>query len=218
MLSDTHGAPARLPADQDWILHAGDLYNRRRNRRGREPKNSIDKRWDVDNLCIVHGNHDCDDPVGIFNSRGITGSIKQLADDMYVAGLGWHGQYYYDLPTESDLKDVASHVVRRAIVSVPNGARLILLTHYPALMPELFPYQGDARGWMYQSVTDLIATLSPMLVVQGHVHDLFGTAGKYKLHNGETTVVNPGPGGVYADIDGFTIGLSHADLHNSGQR
>jgi Icc-related predicted phosphoesterase len=158
---------------------------------------------------LVHGNHDCEDPEAIFSKHGITGSIKQLADDVFVVGLGWHGQYYYDLPREMDLKNVASSLARQAISHVPNGSRIIILTHYPALMPEIFRYHGNPEGWMFQSVTDLIRVLSPLMVVQGHVHELFGTACKYKLHNGETTVVNPGPRGVCAEIEGFSVRLSH---------
>src|SRR5206468_9536026 len=120
--SDTHG---QTPQSQDddgvtAILHGGDFYDGRilRYAAGREAceegitelRRVTDLRWLASAkapVYAVNGNHDVADPLGVFErARDITGSVVEIAPNVLLAGIGWSGEYFFDLPRESDLDAV----------------------------------------------------------------------------------------------------------------
>src|SRR5207244_1508540 len=97
-----------------------------------------------------------------------------VADRLFVAGIGWAGGRYFETPGEADLAPICDSLARLARRWVMPGDCLILLTHYPALLPELFPWPHRTEGFMFACVRRRIEELGPVAVVQGHVHEMFG--------------------------------------------
>jgi Icc-related predicted phosphoesterase len=148
----------------------------------------------------VRGNHDVDGlPPGVDD---VTGRVVRLADRLWLAGVGWSGRVYADLPGESDLEPACRSVERMALRLVMPGDALVLLTHYPADLPGLFPDVGRRDGVVFDCVHRLIDTLRPMAVVQGHVHEWFGLAARCNWPVGRATLIlNPGPGAATLTVD-----------------
>jgi len=199
--SDTQGKPPPEVDDRGaaaW-LHGGDVYEQalavdqaeaRRAIRGWLGGRSIP-------VYTVRGNHDILDPAGFFeDGRDLTGHVRKVADRLWLAGLGWFGDRPYDTPGESDLEKVCDSVRRQALRQVLPSDRLILLTHYPARVPGLFPLAGYAVEGVLDCVRRLVEDLKPVAVVQGHVHEWFGTSATFEYAGGRSLLVNPGPSGA----------------------
>jgi len=120
---------------------------------------------------------------------------------LWLAGVGWFGITPYDAPGEADLEPVCNEVCRQVGCLVSPSGRLILLTHYPALLGGLFPLAGYAAGGILNCVRLLIEVLKPVAVVQGHVHEWFATSAEYEYAGGRSLIVNPGPRGAVLNID-----------------
>lgn len=204
--SDTHGSPPP-PVDERgaaaW-LHGGDVY---------EQTSSVDpatvqrgmRRW-LDGRSIpvyaVRGNHDKVDAAGVFqDGRDVTGQVRKIAEGLWVAGIGWFGDSPYDVPTENDVAPLCDNIRRDAARSLKPSDRLILLTHYPALLRGLCPLAGYAGGGILDGIRLLIENLKPIAVVQGHVHEWFGMSGVFDYAGGRSLIVNPGPQGALLDLD-----------------
>ena len=44
------------------------------------------------------------------------GSVRQVAEHLFVAGIGWRGQQHYDLPREEDLEPICRNIRRQPTV------------------------------------------------------------------------------------------------------
>ena len=212
--SDTHGEmpPSLDEAGAVGWLHAGDICN------GpdivesdTDPTDDLllapVARWVEerrDRLWIVPGNHDVADVYHAFQGDApISGRIIRLAENLCVAGIGWHGEKYYDLPLERDLTPACESVLRQARRLLSRRDHLILLTHYPPRFPGTrdVPNDRDGCGVWYDCVRHLVEELKPVAIVQGHNHRWFGTSHRVALSNREILILNPGPTGCILEID-----------------
>src|SRR5688500_11342559 len=118
--SDTHGhlpaLPDRVVTPYDATLHAGDIYNGAELMQGEtsndavagwiDPEAAALTRW-IESAAPVHvvrGNHDLADPHRFFaRSCEVTGRVERLNAGIVLAGLGWHGERYYELPREAEM-------------------------------------------------------------------------------------------------------------------
>lgn len=199
--SDTHGRvpPANLANTAgDVVLHAGDVYDRLSKGMVPSPKNLNLWTKAGKDFYAVRGNHDILDPDGVFSGgQDLTERVVELTPSLYLIGLGWHGERFYELPRESDMATVCSQVVRQAIVRIPTGGQSIIVSHYPAHLPKLFSTDGPYEGWMFDCIAQMITTFQPIAIIQGHVHELAGATGKID----NTLVLFPGPDGGVLDVD-----------------
>lgn len=180
--SDTHGeSPPRPPDDTNFVLHAGDFYNliggkskglsHKEFARFKNNRTTLTE-WKSNLKCpslFVRGNHDTDDLYGIFGpdkEADVSGKVIQLRENLFLVGIGWSGQFYFELPEESDLAEVCYKVLTQATSEMKDGDHSIILTHYPSLL------EGSPRseGFRFQTVERLVSALSPILLVEGHIH------------------------------------------------
>lgn len=219
--SDTHGrgAPSFQGALTAWI-HAGDFYSGWRLREERE-RDEVDPEsepqrdrsrdgfdWFPDAnvpAFAVRGNHDVTDPYGFFGAvEDITGRVLAVAEGVWVAGVGCHGQYFFDVPLESDLEAICERVRRELRRKVRLKDRVILVSYYPAMV---------TNGPSYQSVKQLAEEIRPLVVVQGHVHESFGRRTIVDLGGSNSLVIDPGPAGMVLSIDGERWTVEVEDAH-----
>ena len=151
----------------------------------------------------VGGNHDGHDAWGFFRfARDVSGRIVRIAPNLLLAGIGWYGRHYNDLPTENDFERPCAAVANSIGRLRKPDDMLILLSHYPAYPP---PDRRNSPG-AFAQLRDLAEEIKPALIVQGHVHEWAGTC--YEAPPGERRllVVNPGPIGGVLTID--TVALA----------
>jgi Icc-related predicted phosphoesterase len=212
--SDTHGQRAPDLAETGALawLHAGDVYDGPSISAGddhpltgaplAEPVRSWLQSRTVPVLG-VRGNHDVGDPYGWFDvAEPVDERVRRLGPNLVVAGLGWHGERYYECPVESDL-ETACERLRRQLLRVTNRSDLvILLTHYPPRVPGLFPMKpGAVECAGYEAISRLVQEVQPILIVQGHEHFWFGQVATIEFGERSTLVVNPGPRGMTVTVD-----------------
>lgn len=206
--SDTHGIPPRFDENKfgpesehaAW-LHAGDFYNRVRSY-GWVEWPAL-RRWHAERQIPVHmvrGNHDCKDTECVQGKCSIEGIVTKIAPKLFVVGIGWSGNDFFDLPGESDLMPVCSDVLRQAMFKMQPGDHSIVVSHYPALIKEVYGDVHSPEGWMFDCVAKVLDALRPLALVTGHIHELFGQAGTW---NG-TLLLHPGdvPGVLTVNDDG----------------
>ena len=204
--SDTHGRrpPALDEAGATAWLHAGDVTD------GpsavadddsdplHDPLRAPVARWFADRtipVFVVAGNHDTVDDFHAFRAAtDATRRVRPVAERLFVAGVGWHGERYFELPLESDLRAVCDQVDRQARRLVMPRDRVILLTHYPPRLPGMRAVERDvpSGGVWYDCVRELAEALRPVAVVQGHVHAWAGTSQEATLGGSPTVVFHPG--------------------------
>jgi Icc-related predicted phosphoesterase len=215
--SDTHGRLPDLPAGPfDATLHAGDVYKGAElSRRGRDespmrlpgwvdPDTAAVERWieTAGPVCVVRGNHDLADPHEFFRrSDDVTGRVIRVGDGLLIAGLGWHGERYYELPGESEMSAVCESVRRQLRRLCSSRDSVVLVTHYPPKLPEIFPHRVPETGWWHACTRALVDEITPALVVQGHIHELAGEIAEVQTPAGATLVVSPGKRGMVLTID-----------------
>jgi Icc-related predicted phosphoesterase len=153
---------------------------------------------------IVKGNHDGVDDLRAFTSgTDLTGRVIRIAPRLWLAGIGWHGERYYELPLEADLRKVCDVVLRQSRRLVMPNDRLVLLTHYPARYPGVQEVLNDRDGggvW-YDCVRGVIEELRPVVVVQGHVHRWARTSFTVRVENRDVLALFPGPAGAIVTVD-----------------
>lgn len=195
-LSDTHGRAPSMSLDGcDVVLHAGDFYNEL-GVAGWEEGNRIErlKEW-IKDLTIpaygVRGNHDCEDPAEWFLKHHGAG-VHELAPHLFLIGLSWTGERYFDLPLETDMGKHAQEVMKQACWKMKDGDMSIVLTHWPGdYKTEVVP------GFVLQVVRKLTEAVRPLAVVTGHIHDLANHSYDW---NG-TLIVHAGKRGCLLDVD-----------------
>jgi Icc-related predicted phosphoesterase len=215
--SDTHdGIPPSIDtAGISAWLHAGDVYEGSNHSLTADApdddflvaedwKNGAALRqWTAEQgvpVYAVRGNHDLRDYWKVFDVwQDVGARIVQLADRLFVMGLGWHGERYFETPGEADLEPISQRLLRQARRVVMPKDSLILLTHYPALLSGLFPASGDVEA--FACIRQLVEELAPVAVVQGHQHAWFGLSGYFQHSAGKTLVLNPGPRGTVLSVD-----------------
>jgi len=146
----------------------------------------------------VRGNHDLHDRAGFFKAAiDLTeGEVRSLGNDLFIAGLGWMGEQFFDLPGETHLIDRCQRIEdewsRRGV-----RGQLILMTHYPPHDPAVLPYMGSRDGFFFDCVRNLIEDTKPLLVIAGHSHVQFGRVATIC----GTTVLFPGRTGRLVTVD-----------------
>jgi len=206
--SDTHGRPIPriqnpgAPGYSCW-LHAGDVYDKGVSTKSPKwPADRFNGWFDQVDIPVfaVHGNHDCFLDMPFFDKAySASGNCVRLSDTTVLVGIGWHGSVYYEIPTEKDLEKVCSDAMRQILFKTTSKDRFILLTHYPAYLPELYNIRSKA-GWFFDCVRSLIEEIKPILVVQGHAHELAGQDGIFFGKGFQSRIINPGPSGLAVDI------------------
>ena len=136
--SDTHGQlpPALCEQGATAWLHGGDAMHGPAAVDDDEPIDPLldplrapIARWFMERpipVYIVRGNHDIADDFAAFqHASDVGGFVRQIAPRLFVAGIGWHGEKYFELPRESDLEPMCQQVIRQATrlvgLSEPDG-------------------------------------------------------------------------------------------------
>ena len=219
LCSDTHEAAPQAGATVDALcwLHAGDFYLNKDIASADEEMNAqyadtigaleggVAYHWFRNGklpIYAVRGNHDGHDAWGFFRTaQDVSGRAVRIAPGLLLAGIGWYGRHYNDLPTENDFE--------RPCMAVANSIRrlrqaddmLILLSHYPA-----YPPPGEKiSSHTFRRLRDLVAATQPAVFVQGHIHEWAGTCYEAPLGERRLLVVNPGPIGGVLTTDTVTL-------------
>ena len=204
-LSDTHGEVPEGSGDSAetaW-LHAGDLCNQGVVSPEFSEQLEIWHRKMHIPVYAVRGNHDCWSAAKCLAAAtsDVSGKTVRIAPNLFLAGVGWSGIAYYDLPSEANLQTVCEKVLKSARSQMAPGDRCLLLTHYPAKIP-IYKFDGDSDvGFLFNCVAALIEALKPLAVIQGHVHGFFYTDAIYKVGEQNILIVNPGPEGGTLTLD-----------------
>ena len=210
--SDTHqkALPECVPAP-DIFLFAGDLYDKP-DRNGLTPED-VEFRKTVRTwrekypqpVYAVKGNHDLHDRADFFKSSiDLTdGAIRHLGNDLFVAGLGWVGKQFFELPLETHLIDRCQRI-EDEWAQLGKRGRFILLSHYPPNDRAVIPYMGENDGFFLNCIRDLIHELCPLAVVVGHSHVHFGLVEKME----NSVVVFPGRTGRLLTVAGDRVEIS----------
>jgi predicted phosphodiesterase len=194
ILSDNHGSPFPTLGQLDLLLHAGDFYGHEKNRFGQWEKIiPSDFEYPCSTLA-VRGNHDVADPVNFFNSpRDISGQCQKVAPGLFVVGVGWHGEQFYDIPSERDIQAVCTQALEDCRLKMNSGDQVILLSHYGVITPP--EVAGQSIG-VYAALNQMATILKPVLIIQGHLHEW---AGKSCVWNG-ATLICAGPQATVIDF------------------
>ena len=203
--ADVHGGalPNVAESGLDGWLFAGDLYGRPTGnalfiarRFAREAEDWIASRGKP--VFTVRGNHDCKDGSGFFerSSEVTWGKVLPAATGLVVAGIGWHGDRFYDLPCEEYLAKYCSRVEGEC-ARLPAGTRVILLSHYTARLPGFVPGEWQGVGMAFDCIRALMEAIRPIAAVQGHVHESFGRC----VSHAGCLLVCPGPKGGVLTVD-----------------
>lgn len=212
--SDTHGHAPPRPDEAGAVawLHAGDINHGPTavadgSDPARDPLRAPAARWFTERtipILAVPGNHDGVDDLRAFRAaRDVDGLVVPVAPRLFVAGVGWHGQRYYEMPFEADLAKACDSVRRQALRLLSRDDRLILLSHYPPRFAGTREVVGDADGagvW-YDCIRRLVEELHPLAVVQGHVHKWFQTATTVDVDSRKVLTLSPGPSGAILTVD-----------------
>lgn len=221
--SDTHGSVPPAVVDPDAIawLHAGDLCRAAEAPDLYSDSNPLEdpilapvSQWFAKAQVptfFVQGNHDV---VDLYHARrwasDITGRIIPIADHLYIAGVGWHGERYFELLFEADLRRCCDSIMRQAR-QLTSRDWLVLLTHYPPRYSHTHdvPNDQDGGGVWYDCVRQLADELNVVAVVQGHNHRWFGDTSYVAAANRRVLLTNPGPQGCRISIHSET---GHAEI------
>jgi Icc-related predicted phosphoesterase len=103
------------------------------------------------------------------------------------------------------LEDVCERVRRQLRQLAMPRDRIVLLTHYPPLVPGLFPPRrgrtAAAADGGSASIAALVQELQPLAIVQGHEHRWAGLVGRHQLPDHDVLIVNPARTGMAVIID-----------------
>lgn len=204
--SDTHGDPLpEFPTDCELILHAGDLYDFD-DLHNTEKAVKLVEQIAAHKVVFVRGNHDITDRLKLMATCDISRKLARLADGLWIAGIGL-GCGHRDgkkievmTPTEGGLVSICGQVLQLAIENMKEGDRSILLTHYPARLPE----DKLNEGFYFDCVFQVCQALRPLVVIQGHTHRDFGK----KIEHDGMIFVWPGPDGMVLELSQDDVKIS----------
>jgi hypothetical protein len=125
----------------------------------------------------------------------IDGRCVEAFPGVLLAGVGWHGEKYYELPTEREIGRVCDAAYRDYLRISKAGDQVVILTHYPCWLRSLYQYGKNPEGWMFETITDLARKTKAVAVVQGHVHELLGQSVRYADDSLDVLLAFPGPQG-----------------------
>jgi len=181
-LSDLHGHIITIPDDLEYdaIFLAGDIlpdnpeeYTWLRPDYAMELHTDCNKFWKSQTKPIyaVHGNHDTHDICSTLDScmHVVDNRVVHIKDDLWIAGLQWYGEAYYDLPTNNCLKPLCDFIATECDLLVPPNHRIILMTHYPPQLATLWTVGCGPLG--HSVINDLINKIKPVAVLCGHIHE-----------------------------------------------
>lgn len=193
--SDTHDVlpPVIDRPDVVAVLHAGDFYSGANLEaiRDARPGDQGMAEWITGEqrrvaewlghwhtpICAVRGNHDTDDPWGFFHAcQDVTGRVVRIAEGLFVAGIGWHGQAASDLPGESELPQICQTLRRQVLRILRLTDRLIVLSHYPPAVAEIADRLKCGPG--SACVREFIAETAASACIFGHIHESAGLSGE----------------------------------------
>ena len=200
--SDTHGlAPLVLPGSWDAIFHARDFYNRLRKTAANRPVEELSQWISAQEVPIyaVHGNHDIRDQDGLWTKAHDPSGTCMEMDGAWLFGVGWHGEHFFETPTEDDLQKVCDWCIRASKMKVTKPKPFILLTHYPPSIP----HSGNAAGFMYECIDRLVDYLNPKVIIAGHLHQ---NGPKFRM-DGDRMTLFPSNQGIGIQILGDAIQL-----------
>lgn len=213
--SDTHSLlpPPLDETDALAWLHAGDVYHHGFISKGQKLPSALRLVEWIESRKIpvfaVKGNHDCSFDVPFFDkAENATGRSKLLAPGLMLIGLGWSGGAYYDLPTESDMQRICDEARREWLLKSVAGDQYVFLTHYPFWSPNLYEFNSNPEGWMFECIREFIHEIKPLAIIQGHVHELMGSQLIYSGPDFQSLAVFPGPEGGILNIDKETSSAS----------
>ncbi|MCZ7645920.1 MAG: metallophosphoesterase [Planctomycetota bacterium] len=183
LLSDTHGIPPDWADERESIawLHAGDVLDQGR------PSPEMARWFKARRIPVyrVRGNHDVGKGARTLEGCGedLSGRLTRVDEGLWLAGVGWSGKVFADLPGESEFLSAIKDLQRLFLARVGGSDRIVLLSHYPV--------QSSA------ALSRLARELRPIVVVQGHIHAAFSSKEQFE----GIPVVNPGPGGATLEVD-----------------
>ena len=106
---------------------------------------------------------------------------------------------------------VVCESVRRQLCRLAGSKdHVVLVTHYPPKLPELFAHRIPEVGWWHACTRSLVEEFAPVLVVQGHIHELAGEIAEFRTSIGTTLVVSPGKRGMVVTFD-WSDGVARVD-------
>lgn len=200
--ADTHGVPPKMTLGSwDAIFHAGDFYNRLRKTAANQPSDSL-RAWisaQKATIYAVHGNHDIRDQDNLWTKAHDPSGTCIEMDEAWLFGVGWNGEHFFETPTEEDLQKVCEWCIRASKMKVTKPKPFILLTHYPPSIP----HSGNAAGFMYKCIGDLVDYLKPKLVIAGHLHQ---NGPKFRM-DGDRMTLFPSHEGIGVQLLGDAIQL-----------
>ncbi len=206
--SDTHGIAPPVVDEHGVVawLHGGDFCNY-----------GLDGPWIASEkkllawskkrtipVYLVRGNHDYGDAAASLIAQcghDISGCIVEVAPHLFVVGVGYSGRSYGDTPKECDLAKVCDTIVQKARSTLSSDDACIVLSHYPAKIGDFLADSSPANNAAYDCVRTTIEELSPIVVIQGHVHHLFGVKSKHEYSGRQSLILNPGPTGGILTIN-----------------
>lgn len=226
--TDTH-ARMKLPEVTDpralaW-LHGGDFYqgtallaHKRmlggEGLKGHRGRKAAMEQWraacDIP-VYTVRGNHDVTDPWGFFaGTVDLAGRLEEIAPNLFLGGIGWHGESFFDLPDDGQLDPICAPLERQIEARIGPDDCLIILSHYPAVT-ELCPGFDRLQRFM--------ETCRPRVFLQGHIHEAFEQSCTLPWEDGrQTLVLNPGPwGGVLSIGPNANEVCFHAARHRAAE-
>jgi Icc-related predicted phosphoesterase len=117
-----------------------------------------------------------------------------VAPGLWIAGIGMGCGSEGSVATPNDalLATVCARLLKAAVENMKEGDQTILLTHYPARMPEAH----REEGFFFDCVWQVCQALQPSVVIQGHAHRSFGKV----FERDGMTFFWPGPEGGIVEV------------------
>ena len=191
LLSDVHGDTARArrlrSVERDVTVVSGDLADC-----GGSVEDAVEVLEELASqgppVVWVPGN--CDPP-GIVEVKPPRNTYLVHAASVDIDGVryaGAGGSPYTPFGTPFEMSDdELGELLSQGVAGVPEGARLVIVTHAPPYMSGLDRlWTGDYVG--SRSVRRVIESARPLLHACGHIHEAWGAAVV-----GSALAVNPGP-------------------------
>lgn len=194
VFTDLHGSQAALASVlekarvADVLLFAGDLDHRAPDIEGLMARLSQTKKP----CLVIHGNWD--EPSAMHRACDRHDNLHFLHRGIYeqdgVKFLGHGGGGF--MRTDKDFQTLWDKFLRKQL---KPGDKSVLITHAPPYGTKVDSLYGESRG--NETYRKFIDEHQPLVHVCGHFHENFGRTDKV----GKTFVINPGPSGVYVEIE-----------------